>query len=607
VQQQSKAFDQRLRGELEAQRMSSEQEHAQRCERQRAEAQKQHLQQLDQQRVEFEQTVERHKTDLAKLQCRIQELEARAPAAEGTAEGARSSAQHQYEEQLERQQARIEMLQRTLQGYESSGVNASTADSAAGIAAGMDRLRASQPSPPGDAAAGLSREEAVNATNRHKTLGADHSAKNGPIDSTPSLLGFSSTMCSDLNTHMLSQLVASTYAPPVPPTTYYEPREDDDEDESGAPSNPELLVRISGCGDVMTNGSFAWVGVCNARPLYRLLGPEPRYLFYADADIASGWRVVNKMGSDEFVERFLHSARIEFPTACEKGEAGSCIEACKLTRDVIGRISMVGSLEERTAIRTKLCQEFGPSFLRLEAAQRGLASKTSPVVGIARALEAQQRAIQLLHTQLSAEAQRREAAETHASTMEEAFETLQLRIQAQLPGPPAMAALQKKPAAAAAAAGAAAAPVVTAAAAANGPAAAAVPPGFAAREASAVAQAASVAAAVAGPVATATTSAAVEESHDRALVVQQDGQTAWAPDLGPGQGPTPRPPVSPKEKKPVPPPTFRRLPSGLRNRLVVNGDDAPADDDAGGGALGDPAASSASLGNDGTLATPVGS
>lgn len=64
----------------------------------------------------------------------------------------------------------------------------------------------------------------------------------------------------------------------------------------------------------------------------------------------------------------------------------------------------------------------------------------SPVAGVAHALEAQQQAIQLLHSQLSSETQRREAAETHAQTMEEAFETLQLRLQAQLPGSPAAVA-----------------------------------------------------------------------------------------------------------------------------------------------------------------------
>merc|ERR1711972_695345 len=88
--------------------------------------------------------------------------------------------------------------------------------------------------------------------------------------------------------------------------------------------------------------------------------------------------------------------------------------------------------------------------------------------------------------------------------------------------------------------------------------------------------------------------------HDRALVLQQDGQTAWAPDLGPGQGPTPRPPVLPKEWKPVPPPTFRRLPSASRNRHA-NG--ATTLDDGGTTSI-DPGAS-ASLGDNGQLANPA--
>merc|ERR1719428_2596261 len=81
-----------------------------------------------------------------------------------------------------------------------------------------------------------------------------------------------------------------------------------------------------------------------------------------------------------------------------------------------------------------MVEGFGSTFTRLDGSQRGLMSKTSPVVGIAHTLEAQQRAMQLLHSQLAAETQRREAAESHALTMEEAFQTLQLRLQMGLLG-----------------------------------------------------------------------------------------------------------------------------------------------------------------------------
>merc|ERR1712232_1273049 len=89
---------------------------------------------------------------------------------------------------------------------------------------------------------------------------------------------------------------------------------------------------------------------------------------------------------------------------------------------------------ERAAIRKRLTEAFGPLFAKVEGHQRGMLAKTSAVVAIAHALEAQQRAIQLLHSQLAVASQHRQAAEVHAQTMEEAFETLQLRIQAQLPG-----------------------------------------------------------------------------------------------------------------------------------------------------------------------------
>jgi len=182
---------------------------------------------------------------------------------------------------------------------------------------------------------------------------------------------------------------------------------------------------------------------------------------------------------------------------------------------------MIGSHEERDAIRGRLGNAFGELFIKLEAANRGLATATSPVLSVARAMEAQQRAIQLLHSRLAAEAQHREAAEAHARALEDAFDTLQLRIQAQLPGPPTMATLQEMQAA-------------------GGERASAVPPLEAALPPSS------------------------PQSQARALIFQQDGEAAWAPDLGPGQGPVPRPPVAPKERKPVPPPTFRRPPSGLR-------------------------------------------
>jgi len=323
---------------------------------------------------------------------------------------------------------------------------------------------------------------------------------------------------------MLSQLLASTYAPPVPPTTYIESREDQPV-EIPKP-DPSLLVEIMECRDVMSNGVFAWVGVCNLRPLYRLLGPEPRYLYYAEASIASNWRIVDKMGSEEFVERFRKPTDAKLPIDCERGDKGAMVAETSLTPEVLQKISMIHSHEEKETIRKKLADTYGQQFMALEGKGRGLISRASPVVAVAHALESQQRAIQLLHSRLALETQRREAAEQASHTMGQAFETLQLRIQAQLPGPPNVANLQE----------------VQAAMAQNTRGIADRSFGF-------------------GPA----------EVHDRGLVFEQNGKACWAPDLGPGFGPVPHPPITPKDKKPLPPPSFRRGPAGLRNSKHVPG------------------------------------
>lgn len=243
---------------------------------------------------------------------------------------------------------------------------------------------------------------------------------------------------SEVNTHMLSKLLASTYAPPVAPAALYEPREDLQEDigQLGKQSRPELLVEVVDCMDKDTNGIFACVGRCNDRPLYRLLGVKPRYLYYSQEDVAwAGWWISDKTGSENYVEWFKDPAEARLPVFCRKGELGSRVVEAALTPEVLQNISQISSQAEKTTIRSALTEAFGSRFIKMDGSQRGLMSKTSPVVAVAHAMEAQQRAIQFLHSQLAAETQRREAAEVHAQTMEEAFEMLQLRIQAKMPGP----------------------------------------------------------------------------------------------------------------------------------------------------------------------------
>merc|ERR1712061_689568 len=56
-----------------------------------------------------------------------------------------------------------------------------------------------------------------------------------------------------------------------------------------------------------------------------------------------------------------------------------------------------------------------------------------------------------------------------------------------------------------------------------------------------------------------------EASQNRGIVFEKDGTADWAPDLGPGCGPVPLKPIAPKDKRPTPGPTFRKVSSGLRN------------------------------------------
>lgn len=528
MREQRQLLEQKSEQELEHQRLLLEKEHQERGELQLSELQAQHAELLQRQRAELEQQLQRQASSTALLQRKVQELESKCAAAD---RAARLEAERLYEEQIERQQAKIEVLQRQVHEAASAAA-ASTADSAAGTAA-----------PPADAAAGAWRSAAGGATRSPSAMGRKApptpplSPKPGTSQSqgqgSPQYLSYQGPLGAELNTHMLSQLLASAYAPAIAPATYCEAREDEDVGE--VPAGPEVLVAVTECKSALTNGTYAWVGLRNLRPLYRLLGPEPRYLYYAaEAEGTPGWRIAGKVGSEEFVERFPKSAAVGLPVDCDRGELGGRVAECRLAQELVGKISMVSSLEEKTTIRAKLTEVFGPTYMHLEGAERGLASRSSPVVSVAHALEAQQRAVQLLHSQLAAEAGRREAAEAHAQALEEALEMLQLRIQAQLPGPPTVATLQELRAAASHGA----------------------PPPLGGGAASS--------SALPSP----RPSVATPSGHDRGLTPQPEGPAAvWGPHLGPGQGPAPRPPVAIKEYKPVPPPTFRRLPTSFRSRL----------------------------------------
>ncbi|CAK0834582.1 unnamed protein product [Prorocentrum cordatum] len=245
--------------------------------------------------------------------------------------------------------------------------------------------------------------------------------------------------------HLLSQYFSPPCAQPVPPAAVPDgPTEHSDGDI--AETHSEVIVEVTGCQDAMTNGTYVWIGVSNLRPVYRLLGPEPRYLHYTEVSVASGWQIVSKMGgAQEPVERFRGSLDDSLPVHCKAGDLGSRVVDTGLSAQVAGRISMISCGEERTTIRSKLAAVFGRYFTQLEAQHRVLASGSPAVVSVACTLEAQQRAVRRIGGQLAAEVQRREAAEAQLRCVEEAFETLQLRMQAQLPQRPACAALVAAP------------------------------------------------------------------------------------------------------------------------------------------------------------------
>lgn len=192
-------------------------------------------------------------------------------------------------------------------------------------------------------------------------------------------------------------------------------------------------MEVVGSSDESANGLYCKCGEHSRRPFYRLLGAQPRYLYYQEDPAWPGWWIADKTGSDDYVEWFKHPSDAMLPTFCQKGEMNAKVMQTSLTRQAAERVSMISSQIERTTIRQILTEKFGNLYTRFDGTQRNLMTKSSPMVGIASALESQQKALQLLHSQLAAETQRREAAEVHAMNMEEAFETLQMRISMALP------------------------------------------------------------------------------------------------------------------------------------------------------------------------------
>lgn len=212
-------------------------------------------------------------------------------------------------------------------------------------------------------------------------------------------------------------------------------RDMDLEDLGPPPKDPKYLVSLVDCQDQSSNGTFAWVGEYHHRPLYRLLGPEPRYLYFWDDpkdETWCGWWIAEQTGANDYIEWFKHKSKSDLPTACGAGEAGGKVQEAFLTIQTLECISMVSNKYEEMTIRAKLAEGFDKRFHQLEKTFRSQ-TLSSATAHVAKAFESQHRALEILREKLQEEQLLREAAEKRAREMEEAFRQLQSRVAAFIP------------------------------------------------------------------------------------------------------------------------------------------------------------------------------
>lgn len=212
-------------------------------------------------------------------------------------------------------------------------------------------------------------------------------------------------------------------------------RDMDVDDLGPPPKDPKYLVDLVDCQDQGSNGTFAWVGEYHDRPLYRLLGPEPRYLYFWDDpkdEKWCGWWIAEQTGANDYIEWFKDKSKTDLPINCGSGEAGGKVQEAFLTLQTVEMISMVSNKYEEMTIRAKLQEGFGKGFVSLEKAFR-TRSLNSATAAVAKAFESQQRALEILQEKLQEEQALREAAEKRAREMEEAFRQLQAKVSAFIP------------------------------------------------------------------------------------------------------------------------------------------------------------------------------
>jgi hypothetical protein len=209
----------------------------------------------------------------------------------------------------------------------------------------------------------------------------------------------------------------------------------DVEDLGPPPKDPKYLVDLVDCQDKGSNGTFAWVGEYHSRPLYRLLGPQPRYLYFWDDpkdETWCGWWIAEQTGANDYIEWFKNKSKSDLPMELGAGELGGKVQEACLTLQTVEMIGLVSNKYEEMTIRAKLAEGFGKGFHALEKSFR-TRSLNSATASVAKAFESQQRALEILTEKLTEEQTLREAAEARAREMEEAFRQLQAKVSAFIP------------------------------------------------------------------------------------------------------------------------------------------------------------------------------
>jgi len=189
-------------------------------------------------------------------------------------------------------------------------------------------------------------------------------------------------------------------------------------------------VDLVGCADNSANGTFALVGDYHRRPLYRLLGPETRYLYFWDDpkdDTWCGWWIAEQTGANDYIEWFKKNENSELPTTCGPGETGGKVKEACLTLEIVEMISLVDNRYEALTIKEKLAEGFGKEFqIHERSIRKQMLSSASAEVK--QKFDKTQKALEEVEERLAEERTLRQAAEARARQKEKEFRKLQAEV-----------------------------------------------------------------------------------------------------------------------------------------------------------------------------------